>query len=214
MKALAKSITDFGNVVPVIIDQNNMIVDGEHRVTVYRDKLGLKEIPAIRVHLASDAERKLMRQTLNKLKGYADREKDAFELNELRDVGLLNDLSDLIAIDTPELEKLMEVPTDVEEDNEEKGNDLTELTEEETAEIDQVFPRIEDNPEEGNDYPPRSPQEKKQQQQQKQHDKQAYVLTFEFEKLSEFTRVVDILQQINPKSMNKAILELVEIWRT
>jgi DNA modification methylase len=96
---MRKSMQQYGYLVPVILDRNNKICDGEHRVLVYKE-LGLSTIPAYRVDLDSDTDRKQLRQIMNKLHGQHDRSKDADEFLEIlqrsRD-GTLKQLSELIA---------------------------------------------------------------------------------------------------------------------
>lgn len=99
MAAMRKSMQQYGYLVPVILDKNNKICDGEHRVLVYRE-LGLKTIPAYKVDLDSDTDRKQLRQIMNKLHGQHDRAKDADEFLEILKAsqdGTLSRLSELIA---------------------------------------------------------------------------------------------------------------------
>ena len=86
----------------IITKFKNMVANGEHRakkliadghkyiLCVYRDM--------------TEAERLLMRQTHNKLGGTHDAVKDKKELERLREMGMIGDLSDLIAISTNDLE--------------------------------------------------------------------------------------------------------------
>lgn len=82
MKGMRKSMQLYGYLSPVILDQNNKICDGEHRVLIYKE-LGLTQIPAYKVNLDSDADRRQLRQVMNKLHGTHDRQKDADELLEI-----------------------------------------------------------------------------------------------------------------------------------
>lgn len=84
MDALIKSISEFGNLQPIVIDQDNNIVVGAHRAMAYKE-MGATEIPAIRITIETDADRRIIRQTMNKLRGKHDPQKDAEEfLNILK----------------------------------------------------------------------------------------------------------------------------------
>ena len=78
MAAISKSMKKYGYLVPVIIDQNNKICDGEHRLQIYKD-LGMTKIPAYKVRLETDADRRQLRQIMNKLHGEHDKARDADE---------------------------------------------------------------------------------------------------------------------------------------
>ena len=56
MKGLRESMKRFGYLTPIIVDQDNKIADGEHRVLVYKE-FGIEEIPAYRVKFSDDTER-------------------------------------------------------------------------------------------------------------------------------------------------------------
>ena len=44
MKALRLSMERFGYLTPIVVDQNNLIADGEHRALIYKE-FGLKKFP-------------------------------------------------------------------------------------------------------------------------------------------------------------------------
>lgn len=92
MVGLVKSMEKYGYLTPVIIDQNNKVVDGEHRIIAYKE-MGLKQIPIIRVNLKSEVERKQLRQIMNKLHGEHDKAKDSDELYEIMKASELGDLA-------------------------------------------------------------------------------------------------------------------------
>lgn len=109
MAAMRKSMQQYGYLVPVILDRNNKICDGEHRVLIYKE-LGLSTIPAYKVDLDSDTDRKQLRQIMNKLHGFHDKAKDAAELLEIlqhSNDGTLQQLSELIAQPREDLETLV-----------------------------------------------------------------------------------------------------------
>jgi DNA modification methylase len=108
MAGLRQSMQRWGYLTPIIIDQNNLICDGEHRLLVYKE-LGYEEIPAYRLTLTDDNERRLIRQVMNKLKGEHDRQLDSNELATIfqRNSNQLAELSELIAQRKEDLELLI-----------------------------------------------------------------------------------------------------------
>ena len=94
MKRLRKSMESYGFLTPVVIDQNNMIVDGEHRFLVFKE-YNIKEIPCIKLKFNSEAERRTLRQVMNKLSGTHDIEKDLKELEIImeNDAQMLEELT-------------------------------------------------------------------------------------------------------------------------
>jgi len=101
MDALRHSMRKFGYLEPVIIDQNYLIADGEHRVIVYRE-FGQSKIPAYKVNL-TDIERRLLRQTKNKMRGLHNFEKDTEELIKILKSDNLDELAILLAKDAQEM---------------------------------------------------------------------------------------------------------------
>lgn len=78
MNALKFSMTKFGYLYPIIVDQNNLLADGEHRLKVFLEH-GKTEIPSIRLNM-TDTERRVLRQQMNKLHGRSDPLKDAEDI--------------------------------------------------------------------------------------------------------------------------------------
>lgn len=107
MKGLRESMKRFGYLTPIIVDQDNKIADGEHRVLIYKE-FGINEIPAYRVEFQDDVERRLLRQAMNKLRGEHDPIMDAEEIQILRAANLLPDLAELIAQDENILKRIIE----------------------------------------------------------------------------------------------------------
>jgi DNA modification methylase len=105
MAGLRKSMQTFGYLAPIVVDQNNLIADGEHRVLVYKE-FNKKTVPAFRVQM-SETERRLYRQTANKLRGIHDRRLDADELALIYEKGKLSDLATLIATQDQKLKEIM-----------------------------------------------------------------------------------------------------------
>lgn len=106
MDGLRESFNQFGYLDPIVLDENYLVADGEHRLTIYRE-FGEKEIPAYVLKL-TDVERRLLRQAKNKLRGTHDKKKDADEMKILMDASRLDDLSILTASDTTDFLRLVE----------------------------------------------------------------------------------------------------------
>lgn len=107
MDGLRKSMERFGYLTPIVIDQDNNIADGEHRVLVYKE-FGMTEILAFRVEFADDSERRLLRQVMNKLHGEHEKVRDANELLVLFQNRKLDDLALLIAQPKEDLQRILE----------------------------------------------------------------------------------------------------------
>ena len=114
MDGLRQSFRRFGYLSPIIIDQNNVVADGEHRVEIYKE-FGRDTIPAFRVEFADDSERRLLRQVMNKLHGSHDPLKDVDEFQRLLEAGKLGDLASMIAEDEQALRKAIEVNMGIKE---------------------------------------------------------------------------------------------------
>ena len=96
MSSLARSFKRFGYLAPIIVDQDNRIADGEHRALVYK-QMGLQTIPAYKLSLKDDVERRILRQVMNKLHGEHELTKDTQEIIKILESGKLTDLSELLA---------------------------------------------------------------------------------------------------------------------
>lgn len=106
MSGLRQSMKRFGYLTPIVIDQHNNIADGEHRALVYKE-YGIKEIPAFKLNLKHDSERRILRQIMNKLHGEHERQLDADELVQIFKAGKLDDLTQLIAQQKEDLQRAM-----------------------------------------------------------------------------------------------------------
>jgi len=93
IRQIADSITTFGFLVPVLIDDDGNVIAGHGR---YRAAvlLGLREVPVIRVEGLSDAKRRALALADNKIGENAgwDRELLASELPELADILVIEGL--------------------------------------------------------------------------------------------------------------------------
>ena len=96
MHGLRRSMERFGYLTPIVVDQDYNIADDEHRVIIYKE-FGLKEIPAYVIPLADDTERRMLRQTMNKLRGQHQPELDAEQIAILYESNKIQDLATLIA---------------------------------------------------------------------------------------------------------------------
>ena len=96
MHGLRASMQKFGYLTPVVVDMHNKIADGEHRAIIYKE-MGYTEIPAIRMKLETEADRRTLRQVLNKLHGTHDKEKDSDELLHIFESQKLDELALMIA---------------------------------------------------------------------------------------------------------------------
>lgn len=89
VEQVANSIKEFGFKVPVTIDKNNVIITGHTRVKAAR-RLGMVEVPAIRVEDLSDEQIKAFRLVDNKTSEFADWDTEllAFEMLEIEDIDM------------------------------------------------------------------------------------------------------------------------------
>lgn len=89
------------------MNESLQIGDGEHRALVYKE-LGLKEIPAFIIpRLNDDIQRRLHRQTMNKLKGEHEIKMDADEIALIFQNDKLDNLAELIAQERESLELII-----------------------------------------------------------------------------------------------------------
>lgn len=113
---LCRSIEEYGFTNPVLIDENNELIAGHGRSTAAA-KLGMKEVPAIRLTGLTDAKKRALRIADNQLALNAgwDEEMLRIEIVELQDEDF--DL-DLLGFSDDALNALLE-PDDVADDDEE-----------------------------------------------------------------------------------------------
>lgn len=82
LDSLEYSMQKFGYIQPIIVDQYNTIVDGAHRYKALK-KRGVSHVDIVRVSLKDDSERRLLSQTMNKLRGSHDLKRDISEMEHL-----------------------------------------------------------------------------------------------------------------------------------
>ena len=119
---VASSIKEFGFKVPIVIDKNNVIVNGHTRLLASK-KLGLKEVPCVIADDLSEAQIKAFRIADNKVSEYAlwDEELLKIELEQLEEMNF--DL-DTVNIDYSDFDLEIELE-DVEFDNKDKIEPLS-----------------------------------------------------------------------------------------
>jgi DNA modification methylase len=114
-EALRKNIEEFGFIVPIIVNQDLVIADGQQRWEVARDA-GWPQVPIIRLDI-KDVDRRILRQVLNKLKGSHDYDLDIQEFQRIVDDGELARLGALLAENPIKFEKMLELATTQREDD-------------------------------------------------------------------------------------------------
>lgn len=103
---VAASIREFGFTNPILIDESDSIIAGHGRLMAAK-KLGLDEVPCIRLNHLSDAQKKAYVIADNKLALNAGWDEELLAL-ELEDLKELNFDLDLLGFDVDELNKLLE----------------------------------------------------------------------------------------------------------
>lgn len=99
---IKKSIKDFGFTVPILIDENNTIIAGHGRLKA-AEKLGLTEVPTIKITHLSEQQIKAYRIADNYLTDESKWDKELLKL-ELVDLGSFNILKDLkISMDATDI---------------------------------------------------------------------------------------------------------------
>jgi ParB-like chromosome segregation protein Spo0J len=94
-RGLEKSIVKFGRLKHIVVDQDNVLIDGEHRLEVEKAN-GTEKVNVIQVNVKDEIERKMMRETLNKLHGNYDKEKESNELLQIFENQKLDELAELL----------------------------------------------------------------------------------------------------------------------
>jgi DNA modification methylase len=115
VRQIADSITAFGFLVPILIDEDGVVIAGHGRYAAAK-LLGLQQVPVIKVQGLSYAQRRALALADNKIAGNAgwDRELLATELPELADILVVEGLDISITGFAPvEIDQLT---TDFEED--------------------------------------------------------------------------------------------------
>ena len=119
---VASSIAEFGFKNPIIIDKNNVVINGHTRLLASK-KLGLKEVPVIKADDLTEAQVKAFRITDNKTSEYAEWNEELLKL-ELEQLEEMNFNLDELSIDYSDFNMEVELDDFEEEYNEE--NDIIE----------------------------------------------------------------------------------------
>ena len=124
MVALKATIKKFGFLAPVILNKKLEVIDGEHRVTVYKE-LKKETIPAYVINVDT-INKKILRQLMNKLRGEHDPLKDKEEFKMINDAGRLNDFTNLLAVNISDFDKVINPPSNkYDEDRESEATHKT-----------------------------------------------------------------------------------------
>lgn len=117
MNGLRESMKIWGFLKPIVVDQDNLVIDGEHRVKIYKE-FNKKEIEAKRVHV-NETQRRLLRQVMNKLHGQPDKKRDAMDLQFLEGdetaAVILDEILDIKESDIDEMTKFMDTNIQLDE---------------------------------------------------------------------------------------------------
>jgi len=105
LASLRYSLKKFGQLKPPVIDQTLTVCDGEHQVRAYMAE-GVEEIQCLQVN-CTPTQRRLIRQSMNKLHGTHDLTLDAEEYKALLENNELTELSRLLATPEQELKQLI-----------------------------------------------------------------------------------------------------------
>ena len=106
MAALKKIIQEKGMLQPILINQDNLMIDGEHRFLAAKE-VGMKKIQCYRLEV-TDSERRLLRQTMNKIKGSHNPVEDAYDLIKLSKEYGVNKLSEYLGQEEKQLADFLE----------------------------------------------------------------------------------------------------------
>jgi len=112
--SLRRSIEYFEFMYPIVVDSDYLIADGEHRLYAARE-LGMKKVPVIRLSI-KDADRRILRQVLNKIRGEHDFDLDCLEYEKIIQAGQDEALKELIDLSEFEKERYL-VNAEVEMEN-------------------------------------------------------------------------------------------------
>ena len=104
-KALELTMEKFGFLAPVILNKKLSVIDGEHRVKVYK-KLGKKKIPAYIIDV-DKIDLKILRQLMNKLRGDHNKEKDHDEYKLIFEANKMDVFSELLGKPLEKFESIL-----------------------------------------------------------------------------------------------------------
>ncbi len=98
IQSVANSIKKYGFLIPIIVNKDNVIIDGHQRKNA-AELLEMVEVPVIRLNV-DKVDAKLLKQIMNKLKGHHDYELDLAEYKViLEEQGSLDVLKQFVSMD-------------------------------------------------------------------------------------------------------------------
>ena len=99
------SFTEFGFLNPLLIDESNVVLAGDARWQAAQ-QLGIKELPAVRIHHLSEAEKRAYKIADNRIAELAgwDLDELKIEFDELIDISFN---MDVIGFDTPAIDLVL-----------------------------------------------------------------------------------------------------------
>lgn len=104
--ALLEHIREFGIINPILTTTALLVADGEHRLKAARD-LKIPQVKVKRLDITEE-ERRILRQTMNKLRGTHDPLLDAAEFNFLLEADRMQDLGRLLGEDPADLLRVLD----------------------------------------------------------------------------------------------------------
>ncbi len=101
MQGLTETIKKFGFLEPIVVNKNNVMIDGEHRFKILKE-MGEKEIPVIRIDVGK-IDHKIIRQTMNKLRGVHNPREDIEDLIRISKEVSVQDMSKYLGLEEKNL---------------------------------------------------------------------------------------------------------------
>jgi ParB-like chromosome segregation protein Spo0J len=105
-KALWQNIQRFGWNMPIVTDMKYLIADGQQKLEVAKEH-GLSKVPVLRKNI-TDVERRILRQSMNKLRGTHDEVQDAEEFKRILESVSVEEFTGLTAISEQEVINLLQ----------------------------------------------------------------------------------------------------------
>jgi ParB-like chromosome segregation protein Spo0J len=106
LASVANSIKKYGFIVPIIVNKDNVIIDGHQRFLAGK-KLGLDEVPVVKLDV-DKVDAKLLKQIMNKLKGTHDFDLDLEEYKAILEAqGDLDYLKEYVAMEDEEIQEIL-----------------------------------------------------------------------------------------------------------
>jgi len=106
LEVLKRNIQKYGFLVPIILNKDYIIIDGEHRYMA-AEELGLTKVKGIILDV-NDIDKSVIRQVMNKLKGTHDYNLDQDEIKFLLDELGKDGLMDITGLPETQIDSLLE----------------------------------------------------------------------------------------------------------